>query len=69
MCNVWGFHSSVAEGISLGLLGTTCPVTQHHILEDLRLEILMFSFQTFRQMALNVADCLRRFHCTWLNLT
>jgi hypothetical protein len=69
MCNVWGFHSSVAEGTSVGLLGTTCPVTQHHILEDLRLEISMFLLQIFRQIALYVADCLRRFHRTWLNLT
>jgi len=45
MCNLWGFHSSVAEDTSLGLLGTTCPVTRHHILEDLCLEILMFLFR------------------------
>jgi hypothetical protein len=56
MCNVWGSHSTVAEDTSLGLLGTTCPVTQHHILEDLRLELLMFLLQTFRQTALYVAD-------------
>lgn len=69
MCNVWGSHSSVAEDTLLGLLGTTCPVTGHNILEDLRLEISVFLLQIFRQIALYVADCLKRFHCTWLNLT
>jgi len=68
MCNVQGSHSSVAEDTSLGLLGTTCPVTQLHILEDLHLEISMFLLQTFRQIALYVTDCLKRFHRTWLNL-
>lgn len=69
MCNVWGSHSSVSEDTSVSLLGTTCPVTWHHILEDLCLEISMFLLQSFRQAALYVADCLKRFHCTWLNLT
>jgi len=68
MCNVWGSHSIVAEDTSLGLLGTACPVTHHHILQDLRLEILMFLLQTLRHVALYVADYLKRFHHTWLNL-
>ena len=52
MCNIWGSHNSVVEDSGLGLSGFTCLVTQHHILEDLCLEISVCLLQTFKRLCM-----------------